>query len=113
MRALQHRPDRERSAPRSRRATATVRTGTARLRKHVVSETVTQTVPVSHEELWVQRQPFTDTNREQIRGGVELSEEEHEVILHAENPVVGTETVPVERVRLATDTAAVDTPPRR
>jgi len=33
-----------------------------------------------------------------------LSEAEHEVTLHAERPVVNTETVPVERVRLAKET---------
>jgi stress response protein YsnF len=33
--------------------------------------------------------------------GPEISEEEHEVTLHAERPVVETEAVPVERVRLA------------
>ncbi len=93
-----------RSEEQLRVGTRSEETGRARLRKYVVSETVSQTVPVSHEELRVQRQPITHTDREQIRGGVELSEEEHEVILHAEKPVVGTETVPVERVRLATDT---------
>ncbi len=37
--------------------------------------------------------------------GGEITEEEHEVILHAERPVVATEAVPVERVRLGTETA--------
>jgi stress response protein YsnF len=36
--------------------------------------------------------------------GPAISEEEHEVVLHAERPVVAKETVPVERVRLDTET---------
>jgi stress response protein YsnF len=35
--------------------------------------------------------------------GATLSEEEHEVTLTEERPVVAKETVPVERVRLAKD----------
>lgn len=35
--------------------------------------------------------------------GPDLSEEEHEVTLHAERPVVDKEVAPVERVRLATE----------
>jgi len=36
--------------------------------------------------------------------GADLSEEEHEVVLTEERPVVAKETVPVERVRLDKDT---------
>jgi len=36
--------------------------------------------------------------------GPSISEEEHEVVLHEERPVVETETVPVERIRLGTET---------
>jgi stress response protein YsnF len=36
--------------------------------------------------------------------GPAISEEEHEVVLHAEQPVVAKEAVPVERVRLDTET---------
>jgi len=78
--------------------------GTARLRKYVVSEDVTKTVPVSHEEVRVEREPITDANRGEAMSGGELTEEEHEVTLHAEKPVVNKETVPVERVRLGTET---------
>ncbi len=84
--------------------TEQVQTGTARLRKHIVTENVSHTVPVSHEEARVQREPITDANRDQAMGGSELSEEEHEVTLHAEQPVVTKETVPVERVKLGTET---------
>ncbi|SDO99884.1 conserved domain-containing protein [Klenkia soli] len=78
--------------------------GRARLRKHVVTENVTRTVPVSHEEVRVEREPITDANRDDAMAGGALTEEEHEVTLHAERPVVAKETVPVERVRLATET---------
>ena len=81
-----------------------VETGRARLRKYIVTENVTQTVPVSHEEVRVEREPITDANRTAAMSGGELTEEEHEVTLHAERPVVAKETVPVERVKLATET---------
>ncbi len=84
--------------------TEQVHGGTARLRKYVTSEDVTQTVPVRHEEVRVEREPITDANRGDAMSGGDLSEEEHEVTLHAEKPVVHKETVPVERVRLGTET---------
>jgi len=84
--------------------TERVHGGTARLRKYVVSEDVTKTVPVRHEEVRVEREPITDANRGEAMSGGELTEEEHEVTLHAEKPVVTKETVPVERVRLGTET---------
>jgi uncharacterized protein (TIGR02271 family) len=93
-----------RSEERLHVGTRDVETGKARLRKYIVSETVTQTVPVSHEEVVVEREPITDANRGAAMSGAELSEEEHEVTLHAERPVVAKETVPVERVRLGTET---------
>ncbi len=40
--------------------------------------------------------------------GGDLTSEEHEVTLHAERPVVEKETVPVERVRLGTETVTGD-----
>ncbi|KES08178.1 photosystem reaction center subunit H [Streptomyces toyocaensis] len=78
-------------------------TGRARLRKYVVTEEVQQTVPVRHEEVRVEREPITDANRDEAMSGPEISEAEHEVTLHEERPVVTTETVPVERVRMTTE----------
>lgn len=78
--------------------------GRARLRKYVVTEQVQQTVPVSHEEVRIEREPITDANRGAAISGPAISEEEHEVTLHAERPVVAKEAVPVERVRLGTET---------
>src|SRR5829696_636674 len=78
--------------------------GRARLRKYVVTENVTETVPVSREEVRVEREPITDKNVGAARSGPNISEEEHEVVLHEERPVVEKEAVPVERVRLGTET---------
>jgi uncharacterized protein (TIGR02271 family) len=75
-----------------------------RLRKYVVTENVTTTVPVSHEEARVEREPITEENRDAALSGPDISEEEHEVTLSAERPVVEKEAVPVERVRLGTET---------
>ncbi|TKV29043.1 DUF2382 domain-containing protein [Arthrobacter sp. NamB2] len=82
--------------------------GRARLRKYVVSENVTQTVPVSREEVRVEREPITDANRGDAYDGPAISEEEHEVTLHAERPVVEKEAVPVERVRLDKETVTTN-----
>ena len=70
----------------------------------MVTENVTQTVPVSHEEVRIEREPITDANVGDAQSGPAISEEEHEVVLHAERPVVEKEAVPVERVRLDTET---------
>jgi uncharacterized protein (TIGR02271 family) len=65
-----------------------------------VTEQQTVNVPVSREEVRLEREPITDGNRASAMDGPALSEEEHEVILSEERPVVNKETVPVERVRL-------------
>jgi uncharacterized protein (TIGR02271 family) len=83
-------------------------TGRARLRKHVVTENVTQTVPVQREEVRVEREPITDANVDDAMDGREISEEEHEVVLHEEQPVVEKNVVAKERVRLDKDTVAED-----
>jgi uncharacterized protein (TIGR02271 family) len=93
-----------RSEERLRVGTETRETGKARLRKRVVTEHKQVTVPVAREELRVEREPITDANRRSAVDGPEISEAEHEVTLHEERPVVGKETVPVERVRLAKET---------
>jgi uncharacterized protein (TIGR02271 family) len=83
-----------------------VETGKVRLRKYIATENVTQTVPVSREEVRLEREPITDANRGAARSGGDITEEEHEVTLHAERPVVSKESVPVERVRLGTETVS-------
>ena len=84
--------------------TRTEEAGKARLRKYVVTEQQQVTVPVSHEEVRLEREPITDANAGDAYDGAEITEAEHEVTLHAERPVVDTETVPVERVRLGKET---------
>ena len=78
--------------------------GKARLRKYVVTDTETVQVPVSHEEVRLEREPITDANRDAAYSGGDITEEEHEITLRAEKPVVGTETEAVERVRLGKET---------
>jgi uncharacterized protein (TIGR02271 family) len=84
--------------------TRTEDTGKARLRKYVVTEQQRVTVPVSHEEVTLQREPITDANAGDAFDGPQITEAEHEVTLRAERPVVDTEAVPVERVRLGKET---------
>jgi len=81
-------------------------TGRARLRKYVVTEQEQRTVPVQREEVRVEREPITDANVDEATSGPEISEDEHEVTLHAEEPVVEKRTVPKERVRLERDTVS-------
>jgi uncharacterized protein (TIGR02271 family) len=93
-----------RSEERLNVGTETHEAGRARLRKHVVTEHQQVTVPVTHEEVTLEREPITETNRGAAYDGPAISEEEHEVTLHAERPVVDTEAVAVERVRLGKET---------
>jgi uncharacterized protein (TIGR02271 family) len=78
--------------------------GRARLKKHVVTEHVQTTVPVQREEVRIEREPITDANAGAAMDGPAISEEEHEVVLREEQPVVEKNVVPKERVRLDTDT---------
>jgi uncharacterized protein (TIGR02271 family) len=93
-----------RSEEQVRVGTRSQEVGRARLRKYVVTETVTQTVPVSHEEVRVEREPITDADRDKTLAGTELTEAEYEMTLHAKTPVVEKTVIPVERVRLAKET---------
>ena len=84
--------------------------GRVRLRKRVVTEDVQITVPLRREEIHIERIPITEASTPPVEdpdvfgdpavftraeGGVI-----HEVTLHQERPLVTTEIVPVERVRL-------------
>src|SRR5687767_3362494 len=77
--------------------------GRVRLRKYVVTDEVTETVPVRREEVRLEREPITDANVEDARSGPAISSEEHEVVLHEEEPVAEKRAVPKERVRLDKD----------
>ncbi|MFC3479516.1 hypothetical protein CKW39_10460 [Kocuria sp. WRN011] len=75
-------------------------TGRARLRKYVVTDHETVDVPVEREEVSVERTPIRDG---QARTGT-IGEEEVEVSLHEERPVVEKEAVAVEEVGLNKET---------
>ncbi|MFI9383932.1 DUF2382 domain-containing protein [Kutzneria sp. NPDC052558] len=87
-----------RSEEQLRVGTEQTESGRVRLHKYVVTEEQQVTVPVRHEEVRVEREPVT--GGEQAR----IGEDDQEVVLHAERPVVETEAVPVEKVRLRTET---------
>ena len=75
--------------------------GRVRVRKHVTSEEVTQTVTLRREELAVEDLPLDGTVGPEGDGGLDAAtagDEEFEVVLHEERLVVVT--VPVERVRV-------------
>lgn len=78
--------------------------GRARLRKYVTTEEETVTVPVKKERAVIETEPITGSDRDQALSGPAISEEEHEVVLKEERPVVGKTAEPVERVRLGKET---------
>jgi uncharacterized protein (TIGR02271 family) len=82
--------------------------GKARLHKYVVTEDQNVTVPVSHEEVRVEREPITDANRDEALSGEDITEAEHEMTLNEERVVVSKEATPVERVRLDKETVTED-----
>jgi uncharacterized protein (TIGR02271 family) len=94
-----------RSEERLNIGTEQVEAGHVHLRKYVVTEEQQVTVPVSHEEVRIEREPITDGR---ARPDGQLGEQEQDLILHAEKAVVHKETVPVERVRMSTETVTED-----
>ena len=56
------------------------------------------------EKARLEREPITNANIDAATSGPDISEEEHEVILREEEPVVEKRVVPRERVRLDKDT---------
>ena len=72
--------------------------GHARLRKYVVTDHETVDVPVEREEVTVERTPINDTNARVDNGTI--GEEEVDVTLREERPVVQKEAVAVEEVGL-------------
>lgn len=106
--APQSKGDVIRSEERLRVGTQSQSAGKAVLRKYVVTEDVHTTVPVEHDEAYVQREPITGANAGNTRA--DIGESEQEMTLRAERPVVGKEQVPVERVRMAKDEVVEDQP---
>jgi uncharacterized protein (TIGR02271 family) len=93
-----------RSEEELRVGTAQRERGRVRLRKYVTTEQVQQTLPVRRERVRVEREPITDANLDAATSGPDLSEEEYEIVLLEEEPVVEKRVVPRERVRLDKDT---------
>lgn len=91
-----------RSEEQLRVGTEQVETGKVRLRKYTVTEEQQVTVPVTHEEVRLEREPITDSRP----GDARIRDEEQEMTLHAERPKVEKETVAKERVRLRKDEVA-------
>ena len=89
-----------RSEEQLRVGTEKVATGKARLRKYVVTEHQNVTVPVTREEVRVEREPITNGEADDI------GDDEAEVTTYAERPVVSTEKVAKEKVRLVKETVA-------
>jgi uncharacterized protein (TIGR02271 family) len=106
--------------------------GRVRLRKYVVTDHETVSVPVEREVARIEREPITDANRDAAYDGPALSEEEAEITLSEEEVQVSKRTVPKERIRLEKDVVTeersvtedvsreevevdgdIDTPPRR
>jgi uncharacterized protein (TIGR02271 family) len=85
-----------RSEEELRVGTETRERGRVRLRKYVTTEQVTKTVPVQREEVRLEREPITEANIDAATSGPDISEEEHEVILREEEPVVEKRVVPRE-----------------
>ena len=80
-------------------------TGRARLRKYVVTEDVTDDRARSSARRSASSASRSPTPTSAPRPSAPaISEEEHEVTLHAEEPVVEKRVVPKERVRLEKDT---------
>jgi uncharacterized protein (TIGR02271 family) len=92
-----------RSEEELRIGTADRESGRVRLRKYVVEDEVTKTVPVRREEVRVEREPITDANLDDATSGPAISSEEHEVVLREEEVVAEKRAVPKERVRLDKD----------
>jgi stress response protein YsnF len=109
-----------RSEERLQVGTERVSTTRARLVKYVVTEEVQITVPIRREEIRVEEVPLDAPDPgpgESLTDGREVSESRlaagaservdglpDEIVLHTERPVVSVEVVPVERVRLRTET---------
>jgi len=90
-----------RSEEQLRIGTEEYESGRARLHKYVVTENVTRTVPLSHEEVRVVREPLRPDEKGARRA--DIREQDVEVTLHAERATLRKEAVPVERVRMETE----------
>lgn len=93
-----------RSEERLHVGTRRVATERVRLRKYVVTEEKTITVPVTHEEVRLERVPMGEEAADDLTDASDIAAAEAQVILSEERVVVSKESVPVERVRLRKET---------
>ncbi|MDY5840459.1 MAG: PRC and DUF2382 domain-containing protein [Corynebacterium camporealensis] len=77
-----------------------VKTGEARLRKYTVTENETVEVPVTREEVRVERTPISEEDAANYKGEISDDDSETSVTLHEERVNVDKKTVPVEKVNL-------------
>ena len=77
--------------------------GKARLRKYVVHETRTIEVPVSREEVRVERTPISEEEAAQL-GEHTIAEDDASVTLYADKVNVTKTSVPVEKISLGKET---------
>lgn len=89
-----------RSEERLRVGTERYEAARVRLRKYVVTEDATVTVPLRREELRVEVEPITTATLDGSEDGSLFREESVEIVLREEQAVVRKETVEVERVRM-------------
>jgi uncharacterized protein (TIGR02271 family) len=71
-----------------------------RLRKEIVTEEVTVTVVLRHEELVIEREPIQPGDAPPEAADAPKLDEPMEIVLWAEEPVITTRAVPTERVRV-------------
>lgn len=82
-----------------------VAAGRMTIRKHVVREQRTVTIPLDREEIEVIREAIADGDPIHLESeGHELSDDEFEVILYAERPIVSKRVVAKERIGLSRST---------
>ncbi len=71
--------------------------GRVRIRRYVETEESEGTIRLIREEIVVEREKITDDAVDEVR---EIGEDEQEIILREERPVVTAESYPVERIRV-------------
>ncbi|MFC1415728.1 DUF2382 domain-containing protein [Streptacidiphilus cavernicola] len=85
---------------RMRVGTERVESGHARLHKYVTTEQVQQVVPLTHQEVRIEREMIPEAERRAAMGDGRIGELEQDVAFFEERTVVTKETVPVERVHV-------------
>lgn len=79
--------------------------GRAYVRKYVVTDDAAVAVPTSHEEVRIEREPVRDAQATDPTEAT-FGDEEREITLHQEVPVVEKKVVPKEQVRITKETVS-------